>query len=135
VTHQSGFPLDFPNAAPIEARSAKLPSGKRDVFRWFDTSLFPRVAGPAPFTLRNFPSRFPDVRFMDLDTWDLNLAKDFPIRERLKGQIRVNAINAMNHPYLTQMQSYNVTTANFGQLALSQGNPPRTINFDFRLVF
>jgi hypothetical protein len=135
VTHQSGFPLEFPNAAPLSAKSAKLSSSERNIFKWFDTSLFPKVAGPAPFTLRNFPSRFPDVRFMDLDTWDLNLSKDFPIKERLRGQIRVNAINAFNHPFMTLMQSYNVTASNFGQLTLTQGNPPRTINFDFRLVF
>jgi hypothetical protein len=72
---------------------------------------------------------------MDLDTWDLNLSKDFPIKERLKGQIRVNAINAFNHPYLTAMASLNVTASNFGQLAITQGNPPRTISFDFRLLF
>jgi hypothetical protein len=135
VTHQSGFPIDFPNAAPLEARSAKLPVDQRDVFRWFDTSLFPRVAGPAPFTLRSFPTRFPDVRFMDLDTWDLNLSKDIPIIERVRGQIRVNAINALNYPYLTAMASLNVTQSNFGQLAISQGNPPRSISFDFRLLF
>ncbi|MCL5744177.1 MAG: TonB-dependent receptor [Acidobacteria bacterium] len=135
ITHQSGFPVDFPNAAPLQARSAKLPSEQRNVFRWFDTSLFPKVAGPAPYTLRNFPTRFPDVRFMDLDTWDLNLSKDFPIVERLRGQIRVNAINAFNHPFMTQMASLGVTASNFGQLSISQGNPPRTINFDFRLVF
>jgi hypothetical protein len=135
ITHQSGFPIDFPNAAPLSATSAKLGSDQRGVYKWFDTSLFPKVAGPAPFTLRNFSSRFPNVRFMDLDTWDLNLSKDFPIRERLKGQIRVNAINAFNHPYLTSMASLNVTASNFGQLAISQGNVPRNISFDFRLLF
>jgi hypothetical protein len=135
ITHQSGFPIDFPNAAPLSATSAQLSSGQRGVYQWFDTSLFPKVAGPAPYTLRNFPSRFPDVRFMDLDTWDLNLSKDIPIKERLRGQIRVNAINAFNHPYLTSMASLNVTASNFGQLAISQGNVPRSISFDFRLLF
>jgi hypothetical protein len=135
VTHQSGFPIDFPNAAPLEARSAKLPNDQRSVYKWFDTSLFPKVSGPPPFTLRNFSTRFPDVRFMDLDTWDLNMSKDIPIMERLRGQIRVNAINAFNHPYLTAMASLNVTASNFGQLAISQGNPSRNISFDFRLLF
>ncbi len=135
VTHQAGFPIDFPNAAPLEARSAKLPSDKRDRFRWFDTSLFPRVAGPAPFTLRDFPTRFPDVRFMDLDAWDLNLAKDIPFHERIKGQVRVTAINSFNHPYITQMQSTSVTSAQFGQLSVTQNNPPRVFYIDFRLVF
>ena len=135
VTFQSGFPIDFPNAAPNEARSAALSSSQRDRFRWFDTSLFPRVAGPPPFTLRNFPSRFPDVRFMDVQNWDLDVAKDIPLRENLKGQIRVTAINSYNTPYITQIQSLGVTTANFGQLTVTQNNPPRTIYIDFRLVF
>jgi len=135
ATHQSGFPIDFPNAAPAEARSAKLPSSQRSVFRWFDTSLFPRVAGPAPFTLRNFSSRFPDVRFMDFDSLDLDLGKDIPFHERVKGQIRITAINSFNHPYMTQLQSNNVTSTQFGQLTLAQNNPPRVFYIDFRLMF
>jgi len=103
--------------------------------RWFDTSLFPRVAGPPPYTLRNFPSRFPDVRFMDFQNWDLSLSKDIPFHERLKGQLRVDAINSFNHPYITQLQSTNVTTTNFGQLTVTQNNPPRTFFIDFKLVF
>jgi len=135
VTYQSGFPIDFPNAAPLEARSAKLSTDARSVMRWFDTALFPRVAGPPPYTLRNFPSRFPDVRFMDFQNWDLSLSKDIPFHERLKGQLRVDAINSFNHPYITQLQSTNVTTTNFGQLTVTQNNPPRTFFIDFKLVF
>ncbi|MBI1791365.1 MAG: TonB-dependent receptor [Acidobacteria bacterium] len=135
VTHQAGFPIDFPNAAPLEARSAKLPSDKRSLYRWYDTSLFPRVAGPAPFTLRNFSSRFPDVRFMSFDNWDLNLGKDVVIHERVKAQVRLTSVDTFNHPYFTQLQSGNVTSSQFGQLTLSQSNPPRTFYLDFRLVF
>ena len=135
ATYQSGFPIDFPNAAPLESRSARLSSDTRNVFRWFDTSLFPKVAGPAPFTLRTFPSRFPDVRFMDFQSWDFNLSKDIPFHEKLKGQVRVTSINALNHPYMTQLASNNVTSTQFGQLALSQNNPSRTFYIDFRLVF
>jgi len=55
----------------VAARSAKLSKDKRDLFRWFDTSLWQdpatgkNIAAQAPFTLRNFPTRFPDVRFSD----------------------------------------------------------------------
>jgi hypothetical protein len=58
---QSGFPFNFPNAAPLEARSAKLSDSQRDELarqkgrqqfdpsydKWFDVTLFPRVSGPA----------------------------------------------------------------------------------------
>ncbi|MFN0104163.1 MAG: carboxypeptidase regulatory-like domain-containing protein [Bryobacteraceae bacterium] len=137
ITYQSGFPIDFPNAAPLEARSAKLPSDQRTLERWFDTSLFPRVAGPAPFTLRNFPTRFPDVRFMGVVNYDFSLSKDFVILERFKTQVRADAINAFNRPYFTQLNggAPNVTSANFGQLAPAQNNSPRVICLEFRLTF
>ncbi|MBI2686327.1 MAG: TonB-dependent receptor [Acidobacteria bacterium] len=137
VTMQGGFPIDFPNAAPLEARSAKLSSEQRTLDRWFDTSLFPRVAGPAPFTLRNFPTRFPDVRFMGVNNWDFSLSKDFVLFERIKTQMRADAINAFNHPYFTQLNggAPNVTSATFGQLAPAQNNAPRVIYLEFRFTF
>jgi len=137
TTFQGGFPIDFPNAAPLAARSAKLPSDERNLNRWFDTSLFPRVAGPAPFTLRNFPTRFPDVRFMGVANYDFSLSKDFVFFERIKTQIRADAINAFNRPYFTQLNggAPNVTSATFGQLSPAQNNSPRVIYLEFRLTF
>ncbi len=137
ATLQSGFPIDFPNAAPLEARSAKLSSDQRSLTRWFDTSLFPRTAGPAPFTLRNFPTRFPDVRFMGVANYDFSLSKDFVIKERVKTQVRADFINAFNRPYFTQLNggAPNVTSANFGQIAPAQNNSPRVVYLEFRLTF
>jgi hypothetical protein len=138
ITYQSGFPIDFPNAAPLEARSAKLPADQRTLERWFDTSLFPRVAGPAPFTLRNFSSRFPDIRYMGLVNYDFSLLKDIPLfGERIKTQVRADFINAFNRPYFTQLVGNppNVTNANFGQIRPQQDNQPRTIYLEFRMRF
>jgi hypothetical protein len=137
-TFQSGFPIDFPNAAPLEARSAKLPEGQRTLERWFDTSLFPRVAGPAPFTLRNFPTRFPDVRYMGFRNYDFSLMKDIRIfTERVKAQVRADFINTFNSPYFTQMVGNppNVTNANFGQINPQQNNSPRVVYLEFRMRF
>jgi hypothetical protein len=137
VTYQSGFPIDFPNAAPLQAKSAKLPADQRTLDRWFDTSLFPRVAGPAPFTLRNFPTRFPDVRYMGVNNYDFSLSKDFVIFEKVKTQVRADAINAFNRPYFTSLTggSPNVTSATFGQIAPAQNNSPRVIYLEFRMTF
>jgi hypothetical protein len=137
-TFQSGFPIDFPNAAPLEARSAKLPADQRTLGRWFDTSLFPRVAGPAPFTLRNFPTRFPDVRFMGFANYDFSLQKNFNvIKERVRTQLRADFINSTNSPYFTQLVGNppNVTNANFGQINPQQNNSPRNVYLEFRLFF
>ncbi|MBI3471749.1 MAG: hypothetical protein HY013_10360 [Candidatus Solibacter usitatus] len=135
VTYQGGFPIDFPNAAPLAARSAKLSSDQRSLFRLFDTSLFPKVAGPAPFTLRDFPTRFPDVRFMGVRNWDLSLIKHVPIRERVKLEVHADFINAFNTPFFTQLASNSVTSASFGQIRPSQNNDSRFIFLDFKLVF
>ncbi|MBI3684445.1 MAG: hypothetical protein HY235_29065, partial [Acidobacteria bacterium] len=104
-------------------------------FRLFDTSLFPKVAGPAPFTLRDFPTRFPDVRFMGVRNWDLSLIKHVPIRERVKIEVRADFINAFNTPFFTQLASNSVTSASFGQIRPSQNNDSRFIFLDFKLVF
>ncbi len=138
ATMQSGFPLAFPNAAPLQARSAKLPASERTLERWFDTSLFPKVAGPPAYTLRNFPTRFPDVRFMAFRNIDFSILKDIPIfKERIKTQVRADVTNAMNHPYFTALVATppNVTAGTFGQLSPSQQNEQRIIYLEFKLTF
>lgn len=138
ATMQSGFPMAFPNAAPLEARSAKLPADQRTLERWFDTSLFPKVAGPPAYTLRNFPTVFPDVRFMPFRNIDFSLLKHFPIfGERVRAQVRADFTNAMNHPYFTSLISSppNVTAGTFGQLSPSQQNEQRIIYLEFKLTF
>ncbi len=137
-TFQGGFPVDFPNAAPLEARSAKLPKSQQPLDRLFDTTLFPRVSGPAPFTLRNFPTRFPDVRYQGVRNRDFSVSKEFLILgERLKAQVRADVINSFNRPYFTQLTANppNVTAATFGQVRPQQNNEPRTIYLEFRIMY
>ncbi len=137
-TFQSGFPISFPNAAPLEARSAKLPAGERTLERWFDTSLFPKVAGPPAYTLRNFPTRFPDVRFMDFRNVDVSILKDIPIfKERVKAQIRADIVNLSNSPYFTTLVANppNVTAGTFGQIEPDQDNEQRIVYLEFKLTF
>jgi hypothetical protein len=134
ATMQSGFPIDFPNAAPVQARSAKLPADERTLERWIDTSVFPKAA-QASFTLRNFPTRFPDVRFLGVHNYDFSLQKEIPIRERVRIQVRADMINSMNRPYFTNIVSANVTNSGFGQISPSQSNEPRTIFIETRLTF
>jgi hypothetical protein len=134
ITYQSGFPVDFPNAAPLSDRRAALGADERSVFRWFDTSLFPQRAHPK-YELRDFPTRFSDVRFMPVHNYDFSLMKDFPIRGGARLQFRADVINAFNRVYFTRMQSLDVTRTTFGQLVPSQNNEPRRIFLDFKLLF
>ncbi|MCX6620297.1 MAG: hypothetical protein NTY38_04330, partial [Acidobacteria bacterium] len=147
----SGFVLNFPNAAPTVARSAKLNDSQRDALAqkkgrtqydpsydiWFDTSIFPTVSGPAPFTLRNFPTRFPDVRTKPLNVADISLYKEFNVRERLKWQLRADAHNAGNFPWFGALDGNgaNVTNQNFGHLRADIGNETRIVVFVMKVIF
>jgi len=143
LTLQSGFPVPFPNAAPVEARSAKLPSEQRTLFRWFDTSLWRdpatgrTVPVQAPFTLRNFPTRFPDVRFPPLNDLSLSLFKDFQIQERVKLNFRAESYNVTNTPWFSRLDGNgtNVANAAFGAMNLAQVNSARRYVLGLRLLW
>jgi hypothetical protein len=147
---RGGQPIEFPNAAPELARSAKLTSEQRDeraraagrsefnpfFDKWFDTSIFPTRA-QAPFTLRNFPTRFPDVRSPVLTSTELSAYKNFTLRERLKLQLRADAQNFFDQPYLYRIISggANVQDSRFGQLDPAQRNQPRVVVLVMKLLF
>ncbi len=148
---QVGFPFDFPNAAPLAARSAKWSDSQRDAFAkqnghaqwdpsvdpWFDTSLFP-ADSQAPFTLRNFPTRFPDVRGKPLNNVEFSAYKEIPLRERLKWQIRVDFHNALNHPWFGSQASNDVTDPQFARVAaqsVDDSSEPRLIVLSMKIIF
>ncbi|MCC7496487.1 MAG: TonB-dependent receptor [Bryobacterales bacterium] len=146
----SGFPLDFPNAGPLVARSARLNDSQRDKLAqangrtqydpsydvWFDTSIFPTTTPPA-YTLRNFPTRFPDVRGRPLNVADISLYKEFNFFEKLKWQLRCDAHNAGNFPWFGKIdkQGANVTNQNFGHLLADMGNETRIVVFVMKIIF
>jgi hypothetical protein len=146
--YRGGQPLEFPNAAPLEARSAKWSDEQRDAAartagrtefnpffdKYFDTSLFPRTA-QAPFTLRTFPTRFPDVRSPHLESWELSGYKNFSIKERFKVQLRADFQNAFDYPYFGRLVATSVTDSRFGQLNPAQDNQPRVVVFVMKLLF
>jgi hypothetical protein len=138
---QAGFPVDFPNAAPLQKGSANLPADQRTVDRWFNTSLWTDpangkpVLAQAPFTLRNFPTRFPDVRFQTLKNLDASLFKNVPIYERLSLNLRIESYNVANTPWFSTIATTNVQAANFGGLRLSQDNQPRSFALGARLMW
>jgi hypothetical protein len=145
----TGFPLDFPNAAPLAARSARLSDDQRDalaraagrdqfdvsVDKWYDVTLFPGTVGPAPFTLRTFPTRFPDVRTKPLNVLDMSIYREFRVREKVRYQVRVDAHNAGNFPWFGAGLSNNVTNAGFGQLKADMGNEARTMVAVMKVLF
>ncbi|MBI3695970.1 MAG: TonB-dependent receptor [Acidobacteria bacterium] len=145
---QTGFPFNFPNAAPLAARSAKFDDGQRDALaqkagrpqfdplydKWFDVSLFP-TRPQAPFTLRDFPTRFPDVRSKPMDEWEISVYKEFPIKERVRWQIRADFQNAFNHPFFVELLTTDVSNSRFGQLRPRDRNEARKVVAVMKVIF
>ncbi len=145
---RSGMPFDFPNAAPLEARSAALTEDQRnerartagrDKFnpffdKYYDNTLFPRAA-QAPFTLRDFPTRFPDVRSRYLQSWEVSAYKEFRFFERVRWQIRADLQNAFDYAYFGAQASNNVTDPRFGQLNPAQNNATRQVVLVMKILF
>ncbi|MEZ5399941.1 MAG: TonB-dependent receptor [Bryobacteraceae bacterium] len=143
ITYQSGWAVDYPNAAQVTTGTAKLSSGERTLDRWFNTSLWTNpatgrpVARQEPFTLRAFPTLFGDVRVPGYQNWDASVSKNFAIHEEIRAQFRFEMVNAFNRPWYTGLISggNDVASANFGRLNFVQGNLPRFIKLGLHLYF
>jgi hypothetical protein len=94
---------------------------------WFNTAAF---AAPAPFTYgtagRNI-SRGPGIR-----NWDIALARNFAITERIRLQFRAEAFNTPNFVnFGLPVASY--SASNFGQVLSAAAS--REIQFSLKLAF
>ena len=136
ITYQRGWVFDYPTAAQVTPGSAKLsdPTEKR----WFNTSLWQGAKALEPYTLRNYPTLFSDVRGNGYQNWDASVSKYFPIRESVRLQFRGELINALNHPWRPSASSpggggggatagngLDFTNPSFGMLQVVQSNLPR----------
>jgi hypothetical protein len=84
-------------------------------------------------TLRSFPlttGKFRNQRFLK---FDVGLSKNFRIREGMKLQLRIEAINVLNNPYFTGL-NLDPTNAAFG-FVNTQRQPPRDIQIGGRFTF
>ena len=84
-------------------------------------------------TLRNFPYTLNNLRNQPFQKFDVGLTKNFQIREGMKLQVRVEAINALNWVYFSGLQT-GVTNAAFG-LVNTQRNLPRDFQIGGRFTF
>ena len=150
----SGFVIPFPNAAPLVAKSAAYTDAQRDAIgraggeaQWditndvyFNTSIFPNQA-QAPYTLRNFPTVFPDVRTKPLNIADVSVYKQFQITEKVRFQLHCDAHNVGNFPWMSQTwgghpdPTSDVTSSQFGTLQNEMGNEVRMFVMVAKIVF
>jgi hypothetical protein len=102
-------------------------AGSQTLSRWFNTAAFQSAA---PFTFGNSPRSV--LRGPAWKTVDLTLAKNFPINERWKTELRAEFFNVLNHANL-DIPGHTLGNADFG--IISAAEPGRTVQVALRFVF
>lgn len=150
---QSGEPLQFGNVYyngdPYQLESKigkKDEQGRRygvDIPAFDITGFFINGAAPAfannytsssANTLRSLPLTTGSFRNQRFLKFDVGLSKNFKIRENMKFQIRIEAINALNTPYFSA-PNLDPTNPAFGFTAAPTRQPPRDIQIGGRFTF
>ena len=144
---QSGEPLVFSNVYytgdPDELRNLLGKTdgqGRRygvDIPGW-DTSGFTALANnytsSSANVIRTFPITLGHFRNQRFLKFDVGLSKNFRIREGMKVQFRVEAINVLNKPYFSA-PNVDPSSAAFGFTAAPVRQPPRDIQIGGRFTF
>ena len=125
TTFSKGWAVDYPNANQATPGSAAISGSQTASMTAFDTSLWQGVREIEPFTLRQFPSRFGDVRTPGYRNLDASVSKNFPITEQVRAQFRFEMINATNTPWFPRVQSLDVQNPLLGRLDPVHGDLPR----------
>jgi Carboxypeptidase regulatory-like domain/TonB dependent receptor len=132
-----GWALQYPNAAQVAPGSAALSNPTTAEYfntqLWIDPATGKYVPAQANYTLRNFPTLFSNARLPGYNNLDASVAKFFPITEQIRLQFRFEMVNAMNHPWYSNIQSVDVTNSGFGRLNPTQQNLPRFLKLGLNL--
>jgi hypothetical protein len=127
-TYTSGQALGFSGAERVSTSS----NNPHTVLKWFDTMQF---VSQAPFTLQQTSSRIADIRGPGIGMWDVTLAKETTITERLKFKLEAQTFNFLNTPFFANPNT-TVTSASFGQITgLYSGSASRNIQVAARISF
>ncbi|MBL8174596.1 MAG: TonB-dependent receptor [Bryobacterales bacterium] len=143
-THESGTPLSVThaNGRPVRIRSPRLEGsvsdrlgdrreGNRVVNPYFDIAAFQAL--PNQFTITPEPAFLAELRAPSARSLNLTVLKQFPIRERVKFQIRMDAIGATNSPIFGAPGTNLSNTATFGVINSAGGS--RQMLGSARLLF
>jgi hypothetical protein len=85
-------------------------------------------------TLRNIPFTTHGLRNQRFLKFDVGISKNFRIREGMKLQFRIDAINALNKPYFS-VPNVTPSSSSFGFTNAPVRQPPRDIQIGGRFTF
>jgi hypothetical protein len=124
----------YGNLGSFEQDAAKM---GQSLEQWFDTSLpFERSASklPAAYHARVFPRYFDGLRADGLKQWNGNLVREFRILEKLRFQVRMDALNLQNRSQMAN-PDLSPTSTNFGRITSQTGSLNRFYQIQGRLRF
>ena len=112
-------------------------SGTKSLEQWFNTGVpFERVASnqPAAFHARVFPRFFNGLRADGLSQWNANLLREFRLHEKLRFQIRADALNLQNRSQMAG-PDLSPTSTNFGRITSQTSSLNRFYQVQARIQF
>jgi hypothetical protein len=121
----------------INKFEADASSGSKSLEQWFNTSVpIERVAGnqPAAFQTRVFPRYFNGLRADGLNQWNVNALREFRMSERVKLQLRGDAINLQNRSQMNPPE-VSPTSTNFGRITSQTSSLNRMYQLQARIQF
>lgn len=128
-TANNGEPTSAPSQRPNLTCNPN--SGPKTTAEWFNVSCF---SVPAAYTYGDAGRDI--VTGPGLDDFDATLQKEFPVRESMKLQFRLDVFDFFNHPNFNAPvgagRTYS-TSSSFGQI--TSANDPRDMQFSLRLAF
>ncbi len=145
LTLSTGLPLVMTNAQNnsqsfsavqrpnVNGKNPNLAGGRsteEKLARWFDTGVFSQ---PAPYTFGNGPRVMPNLRADGMRGWDFSVFKNFPIREAVRAELRVEMFNFTNSPIFGRPGTA-LGNAQFGVIS-GQANAPRQLQFGLKLYY
>jgi hypothetical protein len=134
-TYQSGPAIAFSNVLLTgDPKDIPLSSSQRGAAQWFNTSVFNKIpAQQLANNLITLSPTFAGIRSAAYNSSDASLIKNVQLREGLRLQARVDALNVFNQVTFGAPNT-NPTNAAFGAVT-TQRNVPRRLQAQLRLMF
>jgi hypothetical protein len=121
----------------INSFEADATSNSKTLDQWFNTGVpFERIPSnqPAAFHTRIFPRFFDSLRADGLSQWNGNLLREIRIKEGVRFQFRVDAINLQNRSQMNA-PDINPVSTNFGRVLSQTSSLNRFYQIQGRLHF
>ena len=123
LTQANGRPLRIRNPrleGPVSERLGDRREGGRVVNPYFDIGAFQAL--PNQYTVSPEPAFLAELRAPTARSLNLTVLKEFPIRERLRFQVRMDAIGLTNSPIFGAPGTNMSTAATFGVISSASGS-------------